>query len=83
MWSNYFDKYMLFCDLLENEFNFYTADRPEGPWSEEYRLISSVEGYGSMVHPEYSEGGSHKALYVSMGPDAEFDIWRVEFGYDV
>ncbi|CAF9918826.1 MAG: hypothetical protein GOMPHAMPRED_001647 [Gomphillus americanus] len=82
MWSNYFNKYMLFCDLLENEFNFYTADRPEGPWSEEYQLITGVSGYGSMVHPEYSEDGSHKALYISMGPDTEFEIWRVEFDYD-
>lgn len=82
MYSNYFNQYMLFCDDYENFFNFYTSDTPYGPWSDQYQIIKGVQGYGSMVHPGYSPGGSNKVLYISQGPNTVFDVWKVTFGYD-
>ena len=80
--SNYFNKYMLFCDADEFFFNFYVSDTPSGPWSDQYQIIKGVQGYGSMVHPEYSPDGSHKSLYVSQGPNTVFNVWKVTFDYD-
>ena len=82
IYSNYFNKYMLFCDADELFFNFYVSDTPSGPWSEQYQIIKGVSGYGTMVHPEYSPDGSHKVLYVSQGPNTIFDVWKVTFDYD-
>ena len=82
MYSNYFKQYMLFCNADEYFFNFYVSPTPYGPWSEQYQLLKNVNGYGSMAHPEYSPGGSHKELYISQGPNSVFNVWKVTFNYD-
>ena len=82
IYSNYLNKYMLFCNAYMSFFNFYVSNTPYGPWSDQYQLIKGVQGYGSMVHPEYSPDGSHKSLYISQGPNTVFNVWKVTFDYD-
>jgi hypothetical protein len=80
-YSNYFNKYVIICNIYMDATNMYVSDTPYGPWSEEYNLLSGWNGYGSMVHPMYSPGGSHKELYFSLGPNAKFNMFKLTFDY--
>ena len=81
-YNNYLNKYMLVCDADMWFMNFFIADNPWGPWSTQYQLLNGGwEGYGTMAHPEFSPGGSHKELYVSQGPDGPFNMFKVTFDY--
>ena len=80
-YSNYFNKYVIICNIFMTSTNMYTSDTPYGPWSEEYGLLSGWIGYGSMAHPMYSPGGSHKELYFSQGPNSKFNMFKLTFDY--
>ena len=82
-YSNYLNKYVIICNIYMVATNMYTSDTPWGPWSEEYGLLRGWRGYGSMVHPMYSPGGSHKEIYFSQGPNTGFDMFKVTFDYDL
>ena len=81
-YSNYFNKYIIICNIYFVATNMYVSDTPWGPWSEEYGLLRGWRGYGSMVHPMYSPGGSHKEIYYSQGPNTGFHMFKVSFDYD-
>jgi hypothetical protein len=80
MWSNYFRKYFMFVCAYGNDMNFYTSDRPYGPWSEEYNMLH-VLGYGIGVHLQWSPGGdgSHRKIYISGGWDNVITVYEVNF----
>jgi hypothetical protein len=86
-YSNYFNKYLILCNIYLNYVDMYTSDAPYGPWSAEYQLMNSgsdqrVAGsYGSMVHVEYAPGGSDKEVYFSMGPNSVFNMFKIQFDY--
>ncbi len=80
-YSNYFNKYVIICNIFMTSTNMYTSDTPYGPWSEEYGLLSGWTGYGSMTHPMYSPGGSHKEVYFSQGPNSKFNMFKITFDY--
>lgn len=80
-YNNYFNKYVIICNIFMSATNMYVSDTPFGPWSEEYALLRGWTGYGSMVHLMYSEGGSHKEIYFSQGPNAMFNVFKVSFDY--
>lgn len=80
-YSNYFEKYVILCNIYEDATNMFVSDTPYGPWSEEYGLLRGRYGYGSMAHPHYSPGGSHKELYFSLGPNAQFMMFKLTFKY--
>jgi len=82
-YSNYFNKYVIICNIHMAATNMYISDTPYGPWSEEYGLLRGWTGYGSMVHPMYSPGGSHKEIYFSQGPNSVFNMFKVSFDYDL
>lgn len=79
-WNNYFEKYMLMCNLFMDFTFFYLADDPWGPWSEGYKLLNQ-SGYGVSAHPSYSPGGSDRELYFSQGPNGPFNTFKVTFEY--
>ena len=79
--SNYFNKYVIICNIFMTSTNMYISDTPYGPWSEEYGLLSGWTGYGSMAHPMYSPDGSHKEVYFSQGPNSKFNMFKITFGY--
>jgi hypothetical protein len=80
-YSNYLNKYVIICNIFMSCTNMYTSDTPYGPWSEKYGLLSGWTGYGSMAHPMYSPGGSHKKLYFSQGPNEKFNMFKITFNY--
>ena len=82
-WNNYLKKYMIICTIYMDTTNFYTADKPWGPWSAQYKFLKDGgwKGYGVSAHPAYSPGGSHKTLYFSQGPNGVFNTFKVTFGY--
>ena len=88
-YSNYFNKYIIICNIYMVATNMYVSDTPWGPWSSEYGLLRGWRGYGSMVHPWASSGeggaigGSHREVWFSQGPNTGFHMFRVDFsGYD-
>lgn len=78
-YSNYFNQYVLICNIFELFTHMYVSDTPYGPFTGPYELLSGVDGYGSMAHPSYSPGGSHKELYFSQGPNSKFNMFKVTF----
>lgn len=80
LFSNYFNKYMLFTGAYENFMSFYTSDTPYGPWSDAYSL-ATVPGYGVNIHPEFSPDGSHKTLYISSGINNIIEMHEINFNY--
>ena len=79
-YSNYFEKYVIICNIYESVINMYTAPNPWGPWSGTYTLLEGWGGYGSMAHPMYDPSG--KTLTISMSPDGAFSMFKVTFDYD-
>lgn len=78
-YSNYLNKYVIICNIYMAATNMYVSDTPYGPFTGPYMLLSGINGYGSMAHPEYSPGGSHKELYFSLGPNSKFHMYKVNF----
>ena len=79
-YSNYFQQYVIVCNVFESVINMYTAPNPWGPWSGTYTLLTGWSGYGSMAHPMYDQSG--KSLWISMSPDGDFSMFKVTFDYD-
>lgn len=82
-WNNYFEKYMLMCNLYMDNTYFYLADNPWGPWGTSYKLFDDNGwlGYGVSAHPSYSPDGNHKELYFSQGPNVELHTFKITFDY--
>lgn len=84
-WNNYFQKYMLLCNLHLDFTFFYLAEQPWGPWSPGYKILyesgSRLWGYGVNAHPSYSPGGNHKELYFSQGETGIFNMFKISFNY--
>ena len=82
-WNNYFQKYMLMCNLYLDYTFFYLADNPWGPWSENYKVIGDDGwlGYGVNAQPSYSPGGDHKVLYFSQGNNGPLNTFKLTFDY--
>lgn len=81
-YSNYLRNYVMICTIYMSFTNMYVAEKPWGPWSAEYGLLSGWgQGYGSHAHPEYSPDGSHKEVYFSQGPNGPFNMFKVTFDF--
>ncbi|KIW21659.1 hypothetical protein PV08_02239 [Exophiala spinifera] len=86
VYNRYLAKYLMLCGQWMVDVNMYVSDTPWGPWSSRYKIASGGKfqgAYGSMIHPEYSPlaDGSDKSWYFSIGPNKEFFMYRVDFGY--
>ncbi|TVY39241.1 hypothetical protein LCER1_G009219 [Lachnellula cervina] len=80
MWSNYFNRYLLFTGSYGSSMMFYASQTPYGPFEGPYD-IETVLGYGVNVHPFWSPDGSHQTLYVSSGWDNVINMYKLDFDY--
>lgn len=81
-YSNYLRKYVMICTIYMSFTNMHVAEKPWGPWSAVYGLLSGWgQGYGSHAHPENSPDGSHKEVYFSQGPNGPFTMFKVTFDF--
>ncbi|KAF8852570.1 hypothetical protein BDZ45DRAFT_749457 [Acephala macrosclerotiorum] len=80
MWSNYFEKYILFTSSYGSTMMFSASDTPYGPWTGLYEL-ENIPGYGVNVHPFWSPDGSHKTLYLSSGQNNIIHMYKLEFEF--
>ena len=78
-WHDGINKYMLMCPLYMSWTFFYLADKPYGPWSIGYKILS-MRGYGVHAHPQFTPKGS-KDLYFSQGPNGPFNMFKLTINY--
>lgn len=77
-------KYVMVCGIDLSFVSMYLSDTAYGPWSAEYQLMSHTQdahvlgSYGTMVHPEY---GNTNEVYMSMGPNNKFNMFKIRFEY--
>ncbi|KAH0361009.1 hypothetical protein KCU65_g9008, partial [Aureobasidium melanogenum] len=82
IWSDYFKRYMLMCNLYLDFLFFYLAENPWGPWTRGYKLLSDDSGwlgYGVSAHPSYSTKDNE--LYFSQGPNGPLNMFKLTFHY--
>lgn len=82
VWSSYFQRYMLMCNLYLDYTFFYLAKEPWGPWTRAYMLLSASSGwngYGISAHPGWSSKSNE--LYFSQGPNGPLNMFKVTFDY--
>jgi hypothetical protein len=82
IWSDYFQKYMLMCTLYLHYTFFYLAEKPWGPWTRGYNVLSGNSGwvgYGISAHPRYS--AKDNELYFSQGPNGQLNMFKLTFHY--
>jgi len=82
IWSSYFQRYMLMCTLYYSFSFFYLAEKPWGPWSTGYKVLSSESGwggYGISAHPGWSSKPNE--LYFSQGPNGPLNMFKLTFEY--
>lgn len=85
VYNNYLNKYIMLCGHYSETVDMYTSNTPWGPWRGSYQIAGGGNfsgSYGMMMHPEYSPSGkSHKSWYFSLGPNWEFNMYKVTFDY--
>merc|ERR1711939_1234797 len=85
VYNNYLNKYIMLCGHYSETVDMYTSSTPWGPWRGSYQIAGGGNfsgSYGMMMHPEYSPSGkSHKSWYFSLGPNWEFNMYKVTFDY--
>ncbi|KEQ68669.1 hypothetical protein M436DRAFT_86235 [Aureobasidium namibiae CBS 147.97] len=81
-WSSYFQRYILMCNLYLDYSFFYLAERPWGPWTRAYMVLSGDSGwngYGISAHPGWSSKPNE--LYFSQGPNGPLNMFKLTFEY--
>jgi hypothetical protein len=70
------------CTLYLHYTFFYLAEKPWGPWTRGYNVLSGNSGwvgYGISAHPRYS--AKDNELYFSQGPNGQLNMFKLTFHY--